>query len=97
MIARDAGHKPTEFKNIILSKPTITKIMVDSHCEIMWADNSEADLGHHPIANYVAVLDDTAKQAVTSQQHLRSRMICLWINYSLTTYAKRKVRDFDSG
>ena len=36
----DAGHAPTEVNNIILSYPSITQIMLYSHCEILWAENS---------------------------------------------------------
>ena len=66
----DAGHALTEFKDIIHSYQSITKTMVDSHCEIMWADNSGTDSGRHPTANYGAVLDDPAKQAVKAQKLL---------------------------
>ena len=54
---RYAGHAPTELKNIILPYPSTIKIMVDSYCEILWADNSGAYLGHQPTANYAAGLD----------------------------------------
>ena len=64
MTARDAGHAPTEVKNTIRSYPSITKIMVDSHCEILWDENYGADLGRHPTENYAAGLDDAAKQEV---------------------------------
>ena len=49
--SRDIGHAPTEFKNIILLYPSITKIMVDSHCEFLWDDNYVANLGRHPTEN----------------------------------------------
>ena len=64
---RYEGHEPTEVKNIILSYPSITQIMVESHCKILWADNSGADLGWHPNTNYVAGLYESAKQALITQ------------------------------
>ena len=70
--------------------------MVDSHCEILWADNSGADLGSHPIANYAAGLYYASKQALISQQHLRSKMLGLWIKNSMNTNSKRKLRYFKS-
>ena len=57
-----AGHEPTEVKNIILSYLSITQIMVDSHCEILRADNSGANLGRHPGENYSAGIFDAEKQ-----------------------------------
>ena len=62
--------------------------MVDSHCEIMWDDNSGAYLGRHPTANDAAGLDDAAKQALIAQQRLMSNMLGLRINKSLTIDAK---------
>ena len=38
--------------------------MVESHCEILWYDNSGAYLGRQTTENYAAGLDDAAKQAV---------------------------------
>ena len=93
--ARDSGNSPTEVKNNILSYLSIIKIMVDSHCEIMWDDNSGADLGHHPTENCAAGLDDTEKQSIIVQQRLRSNMLGLWINNTLTTDAKRKLMTFN--
>ena len=92
----DAGHEPTEVKNIILSNPSITQIMVDSYCEILWAENSGAYLGRHPTENYAAVLDDAANQAVIAKQRLRSKILGLWIKNSLKTNDKRSLRDFKS-
>ena len=37
VIDRDTDHAPIYSKNIILSYQAITQIMVDSHCEILWA------------------------------------------------------------
>ena len=94
--SRDAGHAPTEVNNIILSYPSTTKIMVDSHCEILWADNSVVNLGRHPTANYAAGLDAAKKQAITAHHRLRSNIPCLWIKNPLTTNAKHMLRDFKS-
>ena len=94
--ARDAGHTPTEFKNIVLSYPSITYIMVDSQCEILWADNSGADLGSHPTENYASGLDYAEKQAIFSQKRLMSKMLGIWIKKSLYTDAKRKLKYFKS-
>ena len=56
--SRYGGHVPTEFKDIILLYLYITQFMVDSHCEILWDENSEADLGLHPTENHASGLDD---------------------------------------
>ena len=88
-------HSPTEVKDIIMYYPSITQVMVDSHCEILWGDNSGSDLGCHPIANYAAGLDDTEEQSIITQQRLRSNIIFLWIKNSLTTDTKRKLRAFN--
>ena len=77
--ARDAGHAPTAVNDIILFHPFITKIMVESQCEILWADKYGADLGHYPTANYSAGLNYTAKQSEIAQQRLRYKMLGLWI------------------
>ena len=92
--SRDAGHAPTEVRNIILSYPSITKIMVDSHYEILWDENSKANLGRHPTENYAAGLYYAYKQSIISQQRPRSNILVLCIKNSLNTYAKRKLRDF---
>ena len=68
--------------------------MVDSHCEILWYNNSGAGLGHHPTADYRASSDDTENQSIIDQQHLRSNILSLCINNSLTTDAKNKLRAF---
>ena len=75
VVSIDSGHAPTEVKNIVLSHPSITKSMVDSHCEILWDDNSGAYLGHHTTENYESGLDDAEKQKIISQQRPRSKMI----------------------
>ena len=95
MTSGDAGHAPTEVKNIILSYPYITKIMVDSHCEILWAENYGSDLGCHPTTNYSAGLYDVAKQSLINQKRLRSNMLRLWIKNSMTTNSKCKLRAFN--
>ena len=73
----DSGHTPTKFINIILYYPSITQIMVESHCEILWADNSGAGLGSYPTANFGSGLDDPSKQAEIDQQCLRSKILSL--------------------
>ena len=93
---RDGDHVPTEFKEIIRSYPYITQDMMDSHCEIMWADNYGSYLGRHPTSNYASGINDSVKQAIINQQRLKSKMIGLWIKNSLATFSKRKLRDFKS-
>ena len=93
---RYAGHALTEVKNIILSYPSTTKIMVDLHCEILWAENYGAGLERHPTENYALGLDDAANQAVILKHRLRYKMLGLCIKNSLTTDSKRKLRDFKS-
>ena len=92
----DAHNVPTETKDIILSYPPTTQVMVDSHCEILWADNYGANLGRHPIENHAAGLDDAEKQAMISQQRLRFNMLGIYIKNSLTTDTKHKLRAFNS-
>ena len=41
--------------------------MMESQCEILWADNSGAALGGHPTANYASGIYDTDKQAIIYQ------------------------------
>ena len=57
--SRDGGHALTEVKEIILSYTSITQVMVDSYCEILWADNPGEYLGNHRTENYAAGLVDT--------------------------------------
>ena len=59
--SRYALHVNTEVKDIIMSYPYITLVMVESHCEILWTDNSGSGLGRHPTANYNSGIDDAAK------------------------------------
>ena len=92
----DAHNVPTETKDIILSYPPTTQVMVDSHCEILWADNYGANLGRHPIENHAVGLDDAEKQAMISQQRLRFNMLGIYIKNSLTTDAEFKLRYFKS-
>ena len=68
--------------------------MVESHCEILWSDNTGAGLGLHPTANYESGLDYPQNQSIISQQRLRYKILVLWINKSLTTGAKSKLREF---
>ena len=70
--------------------------MADSHCEILWDDNSGAGLGRHPTENHEAGLDDPQNWAIIDQQRLSSNVLGIWIDKSLTTYAKRKLRAFRS-
>ena len=86
----DTINSPTEVKNIILSYPSITQIMVESHCEILWADNSGENLGRQPTANYVAAIYDAEKQVIIAHKDLRYNMLCLCIKNSLTTDTKCK-------
>ena len=65
---RDGNHAPTEVKEIIMSYPYINQVMVDSHFEILWAENSGAGLGRQPTAIYGAGLDNPEKHAVITQQ-----------------------------
>ena len=70
--------------------------MVDSHCEIIWDDNSGADLGHQPTENYAPGFDDAYKQEVISQQHIRYKMIGLLVKNPLVTDENLKLRDLKS-
>ena len=94
MKARYAHNAPTEVKNITLSHPSITQVMVDSHCEILWDENSRVGLVRYPTETYVSGLEDANKQAVITQQSLMSKMLGLWIKNYLTTDYKRKLRNF---
>ena len=69
---------------------------MNSHYEILWADNSGENLGHQPTSNYAARLDEAEKQAIIYQQRLSSNVLGLWIKNYLTTNAKHKIRDFES-
>ena len=70
--------------------------MVDSHFEILWADNYGAGLGRHPTENYSPGLDDAQKQEIISQQRTMYKIIGLWIKNYLTTDDKIKLRAFRS-
>ena len=67
---------------------------MDSHCEILWADNLGAGSGCQPTADYGAGLYATAKQELIAQRCLTSKIISLWINNSLTKYVKHKLRAY---
>ena len=41
-------HELTEVKDTMLYYPSITQVMVDSHCESLWDDNSGVGLGINP-------------------------------------------------
>ena len=77
-----------------MSYPFITQIMVNSHCEILWGDNPGENLGRYPTENYAEELDDAQKQSIIAHQHLRSKILGLWIKISLTIDVKIKLRDF---
>ena len=79
--ARDGHHSPTEAKGIILFYPSITQKMVESHFEILWADNSGAILERYDTGNYGAELNNPAKQIKIAQHLLRSKIIGLWIKF----------------
>ena len=68
--------------------------MVESHCDILWDDNSGADLGRCTTENCATGLDGGEKQAIISQYRLRFKVIGIWIKKYLTTYAKCKWRAF---
>ena len=68
--------------------------MVDSHCEVMWANNSVVGLGCHPIEDYGSAVDFPVKHIIISQHRLRSNMIGLWIKKSLTNDAKHMLSAF---
>ena len=70
--------------------------MIYSHCENLWDNNTIVGLGRLPTAYFEAAPDDVAKQTLISQQRLRKKNLGLWINSSLTTYAKLKLRAFRS-
>ena len=86
----------TEVKDIILYYPSNTQVMVYSHCEILWSDDSGAGLGCYPTENYRSGLDDAAKQEAIDQKFLRSKILGLRINNYLANYAKWKLGDFRS-
>ena len=73
MTDRDTHSVTTEVKDIIIYYPSITQVIVESHCEIMWAENFGASLGHYPTANYGSGLYDPVQHTVISQHCLRPR------------------------
>ena len=50
-----------------MSYPSITQATEESYYEILWAENSVADLGHQPTSNYGSGIDDPQKQAIITQ------------------------------
>ena len=68
---RDGGHIRTEIKNTILSYPSTTQDMVESHRKILWDNNSGAVLGIHSTSDYGATYYEPSKQAIFTQQKLR--------------------------
>ena len=67
---------------------------MESHCEILWGDNSGAYLGFHPTANYRAGLYEPENQAIICQQLLRYNILGLCIKNFLTTDVNLKLRYF---
>ena len=94
MTAIYGGHLTTKWKNFSLFYPSITQAIVDSHYEIMRANNSGECLGRHPITYYGAEVDISAKQAILSRKRLRSSMIVLWIKNCMDTDAEHNLRVF---
>ena len=92
----DTLHVHNEANDTILSYLSITQVMVDSHCEIMWSNNSGAVLGRHPKANYGDLIYNPIKKALFTQQYLRYKILGQWIKNSLTTDAKHNLRAFRS-
>ena len=68
--ARYGAHAPTESKNVISSYPQITQAILKTHCEILWENKSEANLGFHPKADYGYTSDNATNQVMISQQSL---------------------------
>ena len=60
----------------------------------MWADNSVVVLWCHRKENCEAEANYAAKKEIIAQQRFRSNIVSLYIINSLTTYPKRKFRDF---
>ena len=92
--AIDINQPPTEFNIIALFYISITRVMLESHCEILWANNSGAYLGRQHTADYGLLADVPDKQAVIYQLGLRSKMIGRWIKNSLITDDQHTLRDF---
>ena len=58
---KDSGNVPTEFNNIIHYYTSITRAMIYSHCEKLWANNTGAGLGRLQPEDYGAEPYDAAK------------------------------------
>ena len=69
---------------------------MDYHCANLWVDNSGSGMGFYPTANYGAAENDAAKQVIIDLQHLRSKILILWIINLLTTDVKHKLREFNT-
>ena len=65
--------------------------MVHSHCETLWADNSESGLVSHSTEYYRATSYNTANWSLIYQQCLISKILSLWIRNFITTDAIHKV------
>ena len=92
--ARDQVNIPTELNKVIHSYTSVTRSMIEYHCENFCSKNSGTALGRLPTSYYGAEPYDAAKQALISQHCLRSKILVLWINNSLTTEDKLKLRAF---
>ena len=68
--------------------------MVESHCEMMWAENYGVYLWRHPTENCAVGLYDASNQEVIYQQQLRFNILDLLIKNSLITNSKRNPRAF---
>ena len=66
--------------------------MVESHCEVLWVNNTGAGFGHHPTSYYGAAEDVLSNQAIITRKRLRYKILVLCINNFLTTDAKFKLR-----
>ena len=75
----DGTHETTELNNVISLYPSITQVTVDTHCENMWANKPGADLGCHPIADYVTAENFPAKQLIIAHQLVISNILSLCI------------------
>ena len=60
--------------------------MMESHCEILWDDNSGAGLERHPTADYGAELDNVENHSIIAQQRLTYKMQGIWINNYLDLF-----------
>ena len=90
--ARDLNHTPSRFNKFIPYYSSITQAIVESHCQILWIDNSGSNLVLQPTEGYGVQVHIYEGQKLIYQQHLIFNMINLWIRNSLTTDVKRTLR-----